>query len=359
MGSNAVISVLGFIIIFTFATTTINKRNSQSYENTYGYVKYVTSRDIARNAIQVTLRKIDTLTVLSSSSFPVTGSLNGGTFAVNGEIINDSTVRLTSQSTFETTTYTIKTLMHRMHLNFEPSKLKAALGVHPTPLGSFSMQGDKDTIDGRDHDLNGNLLLGSPDTVAGVAVMKKADSTTVYNGAQYPTTNILGSPPIKVDSTIPNADSIGPKYKTIADYYFTNGKKKSDSVITSAAFGSASQPVIVYCDGGSTANGFKFNSCVGWGILVVRGSLTFAGNTTWHGLIIEFGNAALTFDGSTGNAQLFGGLLIGGLPGTSYKLGGGARIFHSGSALSMAQNISTPFNYTFLDWYEKSSPPPN
>jgi len=359
MGSSAIISVLGFIIIFTFATTTINKRNSQSYENTYGYVKYVTSRDIARNAIQVTIRKVDTLATLTSSSFPVTGNLNGGTFTVAGQIINDSTVRLTSQSTFETTTYTIKTLMHRMRLNFEATKLHSALGIHPTPLGGFSMQGNKDTVDGHDHDLNGNLLKDSPDSVAGVGIMKSVDSATVFNGAQYPTTNILGAPPIKVDSTIPNADSIGPRYKKIADYLFTNTKKKADSVITSATFGSAAAPVIVYCDGGSNANSFKFNSCEGWGVLVVQGSLTFAGNTTWHGLIIEFGNAALTFDGSTGNAQVFGALLLGGLPGTSYKLGGGARILHSSAALSMAQNISTPFLYTFLDWYEQGSPPPN
>ena len=359
MGSNAVITLLGFIMIFTVATTTINKRNSQTYDNTYGYVKYVTSRDIARNAIQIAIRKIDTLAILAPSSFPVSGTLSGGTFVVSGAIINDSTVRLTSQSTFESRTYTIKTLMHRMHLNFLPTNVKAALGVHPTPLGSFSMQGNKDTVDGRDHDVNGNLLLTSPDSVAGITLMTKADSATVYNGAQYPTTNIIGAPPIKVDSTIPNADSIGPKYKSIADFVYTNGKKKADSVITNMTWGSASEPVIVYCDGGSNANSFKLNACNGWGILAVRGGLTLAGNTTWHGLIVEFGNAALTFDGSTGNEQIFGGLLLGGLPGTSYKLGGGARILYSNAALTMAQNISTPFLYSFLDWYEKGSPPPN
>src|SRR6266566_1592855 len=107
MGSNAIISVLGFIIVFSIVTTTLNKRNTQAYENTYGYVDYTIGRDIARNSVQIALRKIDTISTLTNSAFPITGNLEGGTFRVDGVVIpgnlllkTPDTLHLTAKSTF-------------------------------------------------------------------------------------------------------------------------------------------------------------------------------------------------------------------------------------------------------------------
>src|SRR5437016_4663074 len=140
MGSNAIISVLGFIIVFSIVTTTLNKRNTQAYENTYGYVDYTVARDIARNSIQVALRKIDTIALATNlpAAFPVTGNLQGGTFHVDGIVTpGDSvlgipdTLRLTTHSTFNDTVYTIKTLLTRQYIPLPPAIRRGAFGIYP------------------------------------------------------------------------------------------------------------------------------------------------------------------------------------------------------------------------------------
>ena len=77
MGSNAIFAVLGFIVVFTIVDMSMNKSNLRSYENTYGYVKHSAARDIARNSIQLVLRKIDSTKTITSSDLSVSGSLDG------------------------------------------------------------------------------------------------------------------------------------------------------------------------------------------------------------------------------------------------------------------------------------------
>ncbi len=352
MGSNAIISVLGFIIVFSIVNSSINKGNIRSYDNTYGYLKYRTARDISRSSIQITLRKIDTLSTVTSSAFPVTGSLNSGTYTVNGVILNDSMIQLTALGTFSDSVYRIKTTLLRHHIPFDSSVFNGALGIHPSTLASFSMQGGKDTVDGRDHDWNGKLIPANP-AVAGVQATTTSDSTTVYNGAGSDVVNILGTPKIRVTNGIPDPDTSAFNYKGIADYVYTNGKAGKDSSITGGSWGDSTHPVIVYCEG-YDVGGFKFTgNAEGWGILVVRGGLTFAGNTTWHGLIIDFSKTTpITFAVASGGIQLYGGVLFGGLPGGSYGLKGNSKILYSRQALMMAKNIEQPFVYNIIDWYE-------
>src|SRR5713101_3343643 len=129
MGSSSIISVLGFLIVASIMMGVVNKRNNQSYENAYGYQKHVTARDIARNSIQVALREIDTLSVVTASAFPVTGALDGGTFRIDGVIVNTSTIRLTAAGKFSDSTYTIVTTLLRQQI-IDPNLFKSPLGIH-------------------------------------------------------------------------------------------------------------------------------------------------------------------------------------------------------------------------------------
>ncbi len=351
MGSNAIVTVLGFLIVFTIVDLTMNKGNLESYDNTFSYSKHVTSRDIARNSIQVALRKIDTDTALGPGSFPVTGSLNGGTFNVAGTIVNDSTINLVAVGTFMDSNYNIKTTLVRHHIPFDSSYLKAALGIHPSPLGVFNMNGSKDTVDGRDHDLTGRLLPLNP-PVAGIQMSTTTDSVVVAGGIGVG--DVLGSPPLKVDPTVPDPDTSASRYKMIADFYYTNSKKGKDSLILNTTWGSPTHPVIVYCDGADVAN-FKMNNCTGWGILVVDGGLTLQSNVTWTGLVISFSKTTgiVVNVGQSNYSTIIGGVIMGGLaPGSSYTLGGNTSILYSSAALRMAQQIETPYVYEIRSWYE-------
>ena len=307
MGSNAVISVLGFLVVFSLLTTQLNKRNTYSYDNTYGYVKYTTARDIARNSIQVVLRKIDTLTVVTSSSLSVSGSMDRGSYNVSGVVLNDTTIRLMAIGTFNDTVYTIKTTLVRDTFSFPDRIFKAALGLRPVPV-NLNMNGTKDTIDGRNHDILGNLLPTSPDSVPAIHLMTSSDSANIYNLNLSHMSEVLGTPKIKADTTVPDPNTFADTYKSIADYLYTqNG---NGNTIINSNLGDSTHPVIVYCDGtknnGSQTGQFKYNA-EGWGILVVKGMLdiTSAG-ATWHGLVIVYGKDQVTFNIGGGNCQVYG-----------------------------------------------------
>ncbi len=358
MGSNAIISVLGFIIVFTIVTTTLNKRNTQAYENTYAYVNYTVARDIARNSIQIALRKIDTASVLSSSYFPVTGTLESGTFQVDGVILGANSVRLTARGTFGDTNYTIKTRMDRRQLPLPPSLYKGAFGIYPDAT-TFNWGGSKDTVSGRDHDIVGNLLPASGDTVPPFQVRTALDSAAVVSGVGTYMNNLIGNPKVWVDPTISNPNITSDDFKWIADSIYTSnvGNEVTIGKGNGSNLGDSSHPVIIFLDGtdkntGLTDGKFKLSIKDGWGILVVKGDLKFASGVTWHGAVIEYGNTALTFNASAGNAAIVGGMIFGGLDGGTYSLGGNSDVLHSRVALDIFRRRVNPYLYQIVDWYE-------
>lgn len=351
MGSNAIISVLGFIIVFSIITTTLNKQNSIGYQNTYGYVNYTVARDIARNSIQIALRKVDTISVLTNSAFPISGNLEDGTFQVDGVVLPGDSLRLTATGRFNDSVYTITTLLSRKQLPLPPTLFNAAFGIAPDSV-TFTYNGSKDTVDGHDHDLNGNLIPGSPDSVPAIDVKTILDSINVRTGVGANINTILGTPKIKVDSAISNPNN-SDMFRDIADsILISNG----NSTVNVNGSGDSNHPIIMFLDGtnkntGKTTGQFAFNGS-GWGILVVKGGLKMKANSTWHGAVIEYGNTALTFDASAGNSQIYGSMLFGGANGGSYQLGGNSQVLHSRSALNLFKKINNPFVYQVIDWYE-------
>jgi len=354
MGTNAIFSVLAFIIVFTIVDMSMNKSNLRTYENTYGYVKYKTAREIARNSIQITLRKIDTTSVLTSGDFPVTGNSDGGTFNVAGTIIGTDSLKLVATSVFSDTTYTIRTTLFRKKIPLPPSLYKGAFGIYPDST-DFSYNSNKDSINGRDHDVYGDLIPGSTDTVPPVEVRTVTDSGLVYNAVDSKGSlgTLVGTPKIWVDPAISNPNTSSDAFAQIADTIKTqpgNGTKQIGD------FGTFANPIIVFCDGtdpstGLTTGTFALNGD-NWGILVVKGNLTLKGNSTWHGAIIQYGNIKLSFSAGTGNSQIYGGMIYGGLNGGKYEIKGNLKIKHSKAALNLRDKIKDPFIYEIVDWYE-------
>src|ERR1041385_8953206 len=316
MGNYALIVVLGLAIIFTIINSTLNRRDREAYESTYGHVKYLEARDIARSSIQITFRKIDTMSVVSPSVFPITGNLDGGSYQVDGIIVNDSTLNLTATGSFFDSSHVVKATVIRRSNLFPSFVFNTSLGIHPSPL-SFSMSPTNAIIDGRDHYLSGGLIAGSPDSVPPVACMTSGDSTNVIAGTSH-LENLIGTPKVKVYSNIPDPNTFGATFKDIADYIFTNtDPRPSKYKALPGPLGDSAHPVVVYCDGqlsGRDTCGFALNTD-GCGILVVRGQLSIGSGKGWKGLIIEFGNCVLNLSASGGGSYVSGGILMGGMPG--------------------------------------------
>jgi hypothetical protein len=108
---------------------------------------------------------------------------------------------------------------------------------------------------------------------------------------------------------------------------------------SSGPLGSVSDPVIDYVDGDVTLNGNN----TGYGILVVTGTLTMAGDFSWNGLVLVIGDGKITFQGG-GNGQINGSVIMSkiwddhstknllsevGSPQLSWNGGGGNGIYYN------------------------------
>ena len=141
--------------------------------------------------------------------------------------------------------------------------------------------------------------------------------------------------------------------------YFQN----ADDVFNSAGtysnqtWGSASQPVTVYCNAGADTNSsIKFTGdVVGYGILVVQANVQFNGNFQFYRLVVASGFNTVVQFGAAGTPQIVGGVIVAGNAGANVTLKGtgtGGKALCSSAALAQARSIGKLFYYEILSWYE-------
>lgn len=357
MGNNAIISVMALIVIFSIINTNINRQNNQSALNSYGYVRYTAARDIARNSVQITLRKI--VTDLESgipipSSFSLNGNIDNGSYSVNVTNIDDGEIlRLVSRGKFEDTVYTVRTTLKKNPKPWPQSSFNSALGIFSTPVRFRFQPSANGGIDGRDHDSLGNLKPAPRNDVAGIAVRTSGDRDSIYKYAGSDTTKIVGNPRVSIDTAISNPETFVDELIAMADYTFQTPFNSGGGVNTiSENFGSANNPKIVYVNG-NDSNIVKFTgNKTGWGILIVRGSIEFAGGYTWRGLVIGYGNTMIDFKVDVGTPQIVGSFIFGGAPNSKFDMRGNGKIKYSRDALMKAKNVPKLIYYSIVDWYE-------
>jgi hypothetical protein len=339
MGRAALLLVMALGIMFAIIGLNMNGSSGYLVKAQSGYAKYTTARDLAQMAVHTTLRAYDR----NLSPIPSSGSFNGGTYTVAHTESGD-TLWLTAKGFCADSSYTMKVKLLRTTKPFPT--VTSAIGIRATPV-NFSLSG-KAQVDGHNYDSTGTNLVGSGD-VTGVATMKKADSTSVKsNGAG----NILGVPPVKVDTTTVDPLPFLDEYRLNADYTYNSG-----GVYNNVTWGTSSAPVIVYCNAGDdTSFSIKFTGNVeGYGILVVRGNVQFNGNFSFYGLVVVDGFNTQVQLGASGTPQVVGGIIVAGNAGASVTLKGTGttgKIKYSSSALAKARNIGRLRYYTILSWYE-------
>ncbi len=339
MGTNAIISVLSLIIFFSLMSGSLNKLDNRATDNTVGYVKYSTARDVAFSAINLSLKNKELY-----GTFPISGSVDGGSYVVTGTQ-SGGTVNLVSTATYADSVYIIKVKFDVYPKPFPGTG--AALGLNIDSV-NFKMQGSA-LIDGRNYDSTGTIRTGSGD-VAGVTVVDGYDSTKVagYGG------NINGSSDVKVDSALADPASFADEYIVNADSTYTVDFTKSITTFAgNKQWGTAASPKITYVNAGDSTNLAKFTGTIdGWGILVLRGYIQFSGNFTFHGLVINYGDNTLDFSLSTGTPKIIGSMLMGGDSHSTFQMKGNASILYSSSTLSEAKYVGKLLAYHIVDWYE-------
>ncbi len=339
MGRAAVLMVIGLGIAFGIISNSMRSSMNTLTAYEVSYNKYSFARDLARTAIHATLRAYDR----GLNPIPTTGTFNTGSWNVQLTTVGD-TLWMVSTGTYEDSSYTMNVELYRSTKPFPQSN--SAIGIRAAPV-NFKISGGA-SVDGHNWDITGTSLVGSGNK-PGVTTMNVVDSTNVATAGG---TNISGTPAVAVDTTTVDPNPFLAEYAANADYVYN-----TPGTYSGATWGSASSPVIVYCNAGAdTSFAIKFTGAVlGYGILVVQGNVQFNGNFQFYGLVVVSGfNTQVQF-GASGTPQIVGGLIVAGNAGASVTLKGtgtGGKVKYSSAALNQAKNIGKLRYYKILSWYE-------
>jgi hypothetical protein len=336
MGKMAMVIVLGLTLAAFFLGYAMSHSNAESVRNISGYFKYSTARNIAHTAVNIALHQWETDGVRS-----YTGEVMGGTYRVDTLYVRSDTIAIKSVGMFVDTSYTMLLTLYRYAKPFPTGNGGAPVSIAVDSV-NYQMTGST-LIDARQHDSNGGLL---PDSTAslGVAVLTSYDSAQVAGYGN----KIIGDPDVVSTAALSAPAQYVEEYMASHDYYYSSGVYSSNMT-----WGSASDPKIVYCD--ASAGTVKFAGTIeGWGILVVRGSLTLAGNFAFHGLVIVYqeGDVDNEFYTEKGTPQIIGELWVAGDSGSQFVMKGNAQILRSSDAVDDAEHMKKLLAYRILSWYE-------
>ncbi|MDI6766493.1 MAG: hypothetical protein QME52_06695 [Bacteroidota bacterium] len=346
----ALIIILGLSVTVGIITYTMNKSKSQLVVNVSGFDKYTTSRNIAQSSINLMLRRMDNKepaildSLVPGKKALMITNLMGGRCSLTIKLANPAfldTVDLTANARFMDSTYYMKLRLRRQPVPFPV--VNAAVGLR-IPNVDFSMSGSP-SIDGRNHDINGNLII-PVDTSSrpGVSVLNPLDTAEVLAYAS----KINGTRDVVVDSSMSNPADFVQEYINAADTTFTSGVYGSNMT-----WGSLTNPRIIYCNGNVTFNG----TIDGWGILVVRGNLTIGGNFKFRGLVVAYNEIVIDVTFAKGTPDIIGALLMSGPAGSDFDMRGNSQIDYSREALEYAKSISKLQWYKVVWWYESAEIP--
>lgn len=345
MGRTALFLVLGLGMAMAYVGMQIFRSQETATATQYAYMKYMNARNLSRSAVHAALRVFD------RAQTPATGvatQFNTGSFQLDSlwTSANQDTLKMVTRGTYAESTYVMRVRLYRTTRPFPT--VGAAIGIRAEPV-SFNLSGHA-SVDGRAYDTTGTVLL--TDTTLykpGVSTMVSSDSSSVASSGG---SNISGLPPVKVDTNVVDPNKFIDIYKNNADFTYN-----VSGTYSGMTWGSASNPVIVYCNAGDdTSFAIKFTGgVIGYGILIVRGNVQFNGNLNFYGLVVVDGfNTTVSF-GASGTPGIVGGLIVAGNAGASVTLkgtGSNGKVVYSPGALARAKNIGKLRYYTILDWYE-------
>lgn len=366
MGSNAVILVLGLVLIFGLIAGTLNNSSDKTVTTIVGYYKYSQARNIAHSAISLALRKIDDT---NESNFFLSGNVDGGSYYLScKDTIGGTYLKIKSNAIYNDSGYNIDVLFERFAKDFPVPGAAVGFDFSPVDFNIKNVTNNKVKISGIDHNyywVNPTKLgvydaPGDSNDVSAISVVAQSDSSNIgskYGAVLYPDTN-----KISVTDTIPNYGGIVKEFIAMADVkYVATPPQLNISSISPPAWGDSIQPKIIYID--ATQAPVKITgNVIGYGILVVKGKLEVSGTLNFIGLVIPFNREfsdSTVFDtpdsstfSSTGTINIVGSVLMDGSPGSDFILNGTANIYYSSDALKDAQQIGKLQYYKIVSWYE-------
>ena len=376
MGNHAIFTVLGLMVFFGMVSTTLNTNEAQSTKNVSAFVTNDVARDIAYDALNLARLNVDTgLANMNISSFPLRGSLLGGTYSVTATAITSAggdTVQLSSTGTYEGTSYTVQTTLFH-NVKCLPPSYKAALRLRASgTLWAYS--GSATTlVDGRDHnnDSSCSLTQSRATDMPDISVLTSKDSVNVSSGMTY--NYVKDFQTLAVDPVINFStsyiDTLIAYARIWGSVYQTSGATVLS--VPSSTWGSSTNPTIVVVDASNCYYSKLDGQYTGTGILILRGDAWVSGTLRWNGLVISYTTAGDPYwailDSKTnswvmlsGNTTILGAFMLVGMNtsygnGTEFKMLGTSQVLYSSSTLRAVTNMPKLNKYfvnTVSQWYE-------
>jgi hypothetical protein len=151
-----VILTIGAILIYAYISITSNENTSKGRENLVNENSYKDAHDIASGMVDIILKRIANDSDYRIKS-PKTEYINGGTVTYTAENTfynGDSLIKIVSSAKYNGVTKTVITYSKRPGEGWVPQAIRAAW----TANGPLNNTISDMLIDGRDHDLNGNII---------------------------------------------------------------------------------------------------------------------------------------------------------------------------------------------------------
>ena len=336
MGKGLIIIVLGISVIIGFYTMKLNSNSQQNLSTTVNMFEQTQARLISNSGVEIYLEKLKADMSMNGKSY-TNNSLMGGTYdvSISGP---DTNVTVTSTATFMGVTHTSIVTAQADRLPFFP--VPGAMYIAASSVSSVSINGNI-TVDGNDHDINGNPKVGT--ILPGIAVDNPADVAKIKSA-------IKGSADIIGQGGKPSVYSVtnGIDWEEYAMDVVSN----PDIIISSKTsvpsnLGTLTNPKTTFVNGD-----IQFNSNLeGCGILVVNGNLTINGNFTYRGIIIAYKDSQIITK-LNGNGKVYGAMIIAGTSADLSISNGNFKCLYSQDALTHISGMLKTKRFKILSWWE-------
>ena len=282
---------------------------------------------------------------MMNKSFP-NNSISGGTYDINisGP---DSLVKVTSTATFMGVQHTTVVEAAADRMPFIPGPGAMYLSASTIAALKKNAIGGSIEINGNNHDINGNLIAGTP--VPGIAVDGEIQRQAIVDMINKNKINQIlgagGTPSVcVVNDTIDWAEYALLLANNPDILIDVQGKIKATN-----EWGTTAHPKVTFVNGDITLSNSQAAS--GCGILVVNGNLTVNGGFDYKGLLVAFKDTKVTIK-LTGNVQILGSLVAAGNQIDVDVSSGNFRSLYSTEALALIQQLLVTKRFSILTWWE-------
>jgi len=370
MGKLSIILITGFAIMIGIIVKNNVERTHASMINMLTYYEDVMARNIAYSAAEEVLMELSLNSMYhTDGNWVIKQRHIGGIDSTRITKAAKSSVEIDIHARFGDSNYIIRS-RYQLPQTIKPA---AAISFSDEDI-DFGFSGNFITVDGRDHNLNKQLISGG-DVVPAVAVPTQQDANKAISkmtDKNHKFIGLGGSPSVQVQDDIPDVKDIIDELEKYVDVTIqasgfsgpqTFGTNPNPQNTLIKPTGSNKD---VSFSGGATANGMLVidgNLSVSGtlmvnGILIVKGSAEFSGPVTVNGLILiwQQWDEELEFSISGNLVNILGAVVVSGAgKSTKFDLSTNmGRIKYSNEAIDRAiELVGVKPAFVQLRWFEQ------